>query len=78
MTGVQTCALPIYRLDAGIRFAAEGERVPNVTRLETFGAENIHGVLVTVDPASREVFAAGPLLVPGNPLPRLPRAKAGR
>ena len=42
-----------YRLDAGIRFAAEGERVPNVTRLETFGAENIHGVLVTVDPASR-------------------------
>ena len=67
-----------YRLDAGIRFAAEGERVPNVTRLETFGAENIHGVLVTVDPASREVFAAGPLLVPGNPLPRLPRTKAGR
>ena len=38
----------------------------------------IHGVLVTVDPASRAVFAAGPLIVPGNPLPRLPRAKAGR
>jgi hypothetical protein len=52
--------------------------VPNVTRLETFGAENIHGVLVTVDPASRAVFAAGPLIVPGNPLPRLPRAKAAR
>jgi hypothetical protein len=67
-----------YRLDEGLRFTAEGERVPNVTRLETFGAENIHGVLVTVDPASRAVFAAGPLIVPGNPLPRLPRAKAGR
>jgi len=67
-----------YRLDEGLRFTAEGERVPNVTRLETFGAENIHGVLVTVDPASRAVFAAGPLIVPGNPLPRLPRPKASR
>lgn len=67
-----------YRLEEGIRFAAEGERLPNVTRLETFGAENVHGVLVTVDPASRAVFAAGPLIVPGNPLPRLPRAKAAR
>ena len=64
-----------YRLNFGMRFQAGGDVVPNVTRLETFGAENIHGVLVTVDPGSIQVFAPGPLIVPGNPLPVLPRAK---
>ena len=67
-----------YRHEVGIRFRPDGERVPNVTRLETFGAASIHGVLVAVDPASAEVFVAGPLLVPGNPLPLLPRAKAAK
>lgn len=67
-----------YRLDRGLRFTAGAEPVPNVTRLETFGGENLHGVLVTVDPASRDVFLAGPLIVPGNPRPRLPRPPAGR
>jgi hypothetical protein len=32
-------------------------------------------VLVTVDPASPQVFLAGPLLVPENALPVLPRKK---
>ena len=65
-----------YRLEPAMRFTAEGEPVPNVTRLETFGAQNFHGVLVVVDPDSPQVFAAGPLIVPGNQLPQLPRAKA--
>jgi hypothetical protein len=65
-----------YRLDVGMRFQAGAEPVANFTRLETFGAENFHGVIVTVDPASTQVFVAGPLLVPGNPLPVLPRPKA--
>jgi hypothetical protein len=67
-----------YRLDFGVRFHADGERLANVTRLETFGANNIHGVLVTVDPRSTQVFLPGPLLVPGNPRVVLPRPKAAK
>ncbi len=63
-----------YRVEPAMAFEQDGEPVPNVTRLETFGAGDIHGVLVTVDPASPQVFLAGPLLVPGNALPALPRA----
>lgn len=62
-----------YRLDRGMRFELNSPILPNVTRLETFGADNMHAVLVTVDVDSREVFLAGPLIVPGNRLPRLPR-----
>lgn len=65
-----------YRLDVGLRFQRDAAPVPNVSRLETFGAANLHAVLVTVDPESVQVFAAGPLLVPGNALPVLPRPKA--
>ncbi len=63
-----------YRLEIGKAFEAGAAPLPNVTRLETFGAGDLHGVIVTVDPASAQVFLAGPLLVPGNPLPILPRA----
>lgn len=63
-----------YRLDVGMRFVSGAAPVPNVTRLETFGAQNFHGVLVTVDPDSAAVFSAGPLIVPGNPVPVLPKA----
>jgi len=38
----------------------------NFTRLETFGSPNIHWVRATVDPASRNVFAFEPMIVPGN------------
>lgn len=62
-----------YRLERGMRFRKDGEVLANVTRLETFGAGDIHGVLVTVDPGSPQVFLAGPLLVPANALPVLPR-----
>ncbi len=65
-----------YRLDVGIRFQAGSDRVSNVTRLETFGEQNIHGCLVTVDPASKEVFLCGPIIVPGNRLPQLPRPQS--
>ncbi|MBI5689901.1 MAG: hypothetical protein HZC55_07350 [Verrucomicrobia bacterium] len=67
-----------YRLDVGMRFTAGAEPVPNVTRLETFGAQNFHAVLVTVDPDSIAVFSAGPLIVPGNPVPVLPRPKTAK
>ena len=61
-----------YRLEKDVRLERDRPRLPNVTRLETFGAVNLHAVLVTVDPRSAEVFLAGPLLVPGNALPVLP------
>lgn len=62
-----------FRLETAKAFERGGEPLANVTQLETFGAGDIHGVLVTVDPASPQVFLAGPLLVPGNALPVLPR-----
>jgi hypothetical protein len=65
-----------YRLEPKVKFPS-GEKHDNVTRLGVFGAGDIHAVQVTVDPASKAVFLAGPLLVPENALPVLPRAKKG-
>ena len=65
-----------YRLDAPMRFERNAAPVPNVTRLESFGGNNLHAVLVTVDPGSAPVFLTAPLIVPDNALPVLPRAKA--
>lgn len=62
-----------YRLETPIRLRADAEPLDNVTRLETFGARDLHAVIVTVDPASPQVFLGGPLLVPGNALPVLPK-----
>jgi hypothetical protein len=63
-------------LEQGVLFREGGERLPNVTRLETFGASDIHAVIVTVDAGSKQVFLAGPLLIPGNALPVLPPKNA--
>lgn len=65
-----------YRLEIGVRLKAGGEKLANVTRLETFGANDIHAVFVTVDPQAPQVFLAGPLIVPGNALPNLPKPRA--
>jgi len=65
-----------YRLEPGVRLSADRETPSNITRLETFGGQDFHAVIVVVDPASAAVFAAGPLIVPGNPPPRLLRAPA--
>lgn len=62
-----------YRFEPAIRFPNAASPVTNVTELETFGDRDIHGVMVVVDPASPQVFLAGPLIVPGNALPVLPR-----
>ena len=67
-----------YRLDIGMKLELNSPPVPNVTRLETFGALQMHGVLVTVDPGSTQVFLTAPLLVPGNTLPTLPRPKGAK
>jgi hypothetical protein len=64
-----------YRLEPKVTLVPGGGALENVTRLETFGANDVHGVLVVVDPGSPQVFQAGPLLVPSNQLPALPRPK---
>jgi hypothetical protein len=65
-----------HRIERGMVFRPGGEPLKNVTRVETFGEVDIHAVVVLVDPASRDVFLPAPLLIPGNPLPVLPRPPA--
>ena len=65
-----------YKHQQQVAIASDFMPIPNLTRLETFGAHDMHAVVVLVDPASQAVFAPGPLLVPGNPLPKLPAAKS--
>ena len=54
------------------RFDAQGRRLENFTRVETFGdhQENgdndVHWLRVDVDPRSREVFSFQPQIVPAN------------
>lgn len=64
-----------YRLEAKVTLLQRAGPLENVTRLETFGANDLHAVLVVVDPESPQVFLAGPLIVPANRLPALPRPK---
>jgi hypothetical protein len=64
-----------YRLEPAVTLVPGGGALQNVTRLETFGATDVHGVLVVVDPGSPGVFQAGPLIVPENVLPELPKPK---
>jgi hypothetical protein len=51
---------------------AQGQRLENFTRVETFGDNaangnnDVHWLKVLVDPASREVFAYQPQIVPAN------------
>ncbi|MDH4064579.1 MAG: hypothetical protein OEW19_09270, partial [Acidobacteriota bacterium] len=51
---------------------AQGRRIENFTRVETFGDNaangnnDVHWLKVVVDPRSREVFSYQPQIVPGN------------
>jgi hypothetical protein len=60
-----------FRIDKPL-LDAQGRRIENFTRVETFGdhQENgnndVHWVKVEVDPGSREVFSYQPQIVPGN------------
>ena len=60
-----------FRVDKPFQDSA-GRRLENFTRVETFGDNqgngnnDVHWLKVLVDPASREVFAYQPPIVPGN------------
>ncbi len=45
-----------FRIDKPLRRKGGGRRVVNFTRVETFGASDVHWIEVTVDPASENVF----------------------
>lgn len=45
------------------------KRVPNAWRLQVMGADHVHGVAITVDPASPGVFSFAPFVVPENGAP---------
>jgi hypothetical protein len=48
------------------RDARKKQRIDHFFRLEVMGASEVHGVIVTVDPASPGLFAVAPLLVGEN------------
>jgi hypothetical protein len=60
-----------FRVDKPL-LDAQGRRVENFTRVETFGdhqengTNDVNWLKVTVDPRSREVFSYQPQIVPGN------------
>jgi hypothetical protein len=64
-----------FRIESRVTLIPGGGALENVTRLGTFGSNDVHGVLVVVDPESPGVFQAGPLIVPENVLPELPKPK---
>jgi hypothetical protein len=56
----------VFIIDQPLK-ASDGKTVlQNLTRLEVMGAEKVHGVRVTVDPADPAVFGFFPLIVPQN------------
>ena len=60
-----------FRIDKPL-LDAQGRRLENFTRVETFGdnaangLNDVHWVKVLVDPSSRDVFAFQPQIVPAN------------
>jgi hypothetical protein len=60
-----------YRNEQAVAIESAAERIPNLHRVETFGSRDIHAVEVLVAPKTPEVFFPGPLIVPGNPRPKL-------
>ena len=60
-----------FRIDKPL-LNAQGQRLENFTRVETFGDNqangnnDVHWLKVLVDPDSREVFAYQPQIVPAN------------
>ncbi|MDE2999925.1 MAG: ankyrin repeat domain-containing protein [Gemmatimonadota bacterium] len=46
-----------FRIDKPLRRKGPGRRLSNFTRVETFGASDVHWIEVTVDPASENVFS---------------------
>jgi hypothetical protein len=55
-----------YRVDKPFRTRTTHKRIENFTRVEVFGARDIHGVRIIVDPKDPRLFRVAPLIVEGN------------
>lgn len=56
-----------YRVDKPFRDDSTGALVlPHVTRIETFGSPDTHGLVLTVAPTATELFRVAPLLAPSR------------
>jgi len=55
-----------FRIDKPLRYPKSKQSIENFTRVESFGAENMHLVEITVDPADPGVFTFRERLVTGN------------
>jgi hypothetical protein len=55
-----------FRVDQPFSDSTTRLTIPTITRVETYGNPNFHAVLMTVDPASPNLFRFEPLAVPRN------------
>ena len=55
-----------FRIDKPLVGTASQRRIENFTRVETFGAGDIHWIRVSVDPSDVNVFSLRQEIVPGN------------
>lgn len=55
-----------YTVDKPLGLPGSDRSLPNVTRLEVFGEEQMHAVRIDVDPGAVEVFTVTPLYVEAN------------
>jgi len=55
-----------YRVDKPMLGAISKRRIENATRVETFGADDVHWLRVEVDPNSDEVFSVHQEIVDAN------------
>ena len=60
----------VFRVDKALFASGDGKPIENVTRLENFGARDVHWSRVTVDPTGPELFTFSPGIVAGNVVPR--------
>ncbi|MGI8807818.1 MAG: metallophosphoesterase [Acidimicrobiales bacterium] len=56
----------VFRVDKALVGSGDGRPIENVTRLETFGARDVHWSRVTVDPSGPELFTFSPGIVGAN------------
>lgn len=55
-----------FRVDQPFYDAKTGRTITNITRAETFGSPDMHALLMTIDPASPNLFRFEPLVVRQN------------
>jgi hypothetical protein len=63
----------MFRIDQPLYSVKTKRPFENFTRVETFGSPNSHWVLVTIDPATPQLFHFDAQIVPENAVNRRPK-----